>query len=199
VTPARLSRRAGHGPAAAPARIAHLGLGNFFRAHECWYTAHAPQADQWGIVAFTGRASVPLVERLPERECLYTLVSRTAADDRFEVIPSLSGAHAASEHDAWLDTFTSPELAVVTTTVTEAGYLRGRRRRSARRGALRQHGPQRRNGMAATRCSPTPDRSEAMPPWPRRSGMAPAEAGWRNGGWWHRPTWTSRPISSPPR
>ncbi|MFZ0120024.1 MAG: hypothetical protein WAN20_25505 [Pseudonocardiaceae bacterium] len=34
-------------------RIVHLGLGNFFRRHQCWYTEHAPDAANWGIAAFT--------------------------------------------------------------------------------------------------------------------------------------------------
>ena len=33
------------------------GLGNFFRAHECWYTEHARDAADWGIAAFTGTAA----------------------------------------------------------------------------------------------------------------------------------------------
>ena len=44
----RLSRTAGQGRAAAPVRLVHLGLGNFFRAHQCWYTEHAPDAADWG-------------------------------------------------------------------------------------------------------------------------------------------------------
>ena len=31
-------------PAAAPVRIVHLGVGNFYRAHAAWYTHHAPDA-----------------------------------------------------------------------------------------------------------------------------------------------------------
>ena len=38
------------------ARIVHLGLGGFFRAHQAWYTGAAPDADRWGITAFTGRS-----------------------------------------------------------------------------------------------------------------------------------------------
>ena len=53
----RLSRTAGTGRAAAPVRLVHLGLGNFFRAHQCWYTEHAPDAADWGIAAFTGRGA----------------------------------------------------------------------------------------------------------------------------------------------
>ena len=35
-------------PAAAPVRLVHLGLGNFFRAHQAWYTDHAPDARRVG-------------------------------------------------------------------------------------------------------------------------------------------------------
>ena len=54
----RLSRSAGQGHAAAPVRLVHLGLGNFFRAHPCWYTGHAADAAHWGFAAFTGRAAL---------------------------------------------------------------------------------------------------------------------------------------------
>ena len=121
----RLSRTAGQGRATAPVRLVHLGLGNFFRAHQCWYTEHAPDAADWGIAAFTGTSSPPLVDELNEQEGLYTLVSRAGDEDRFEVLSSLSRAHAVADHDAWLRYFEAPELAAVTITVTEAGYLRG--------------------------------------------------------------------------
>ena len=58
-SPRRLSREAGDGRPAAPVRIAHLGLGNFFRAHQAWYTEHAPDAADWGIAAFCGKRSEP--------------------------------------------------------------------------------------------------------------------------------------------
>jgi fructuronate reductase len=125
VSAARLSRAAGQGRAAAPVRLVHLGLGNFFRAHQCWYTEHAPDAADWGIAAFTGTRSLLLVNELNEQEGLYTLVSRAGDGDRFEVLSSLSRAHAATEHDAWLRYFEAPGLSAVTITVTEAGYLRG--------------------------------------------------------------------------
>jgi fructuronate reductase len=50
-----LSRTAGHGRPAAPVRLVHLGLGNFYRAHQAWYTDRAPDAGDWGYAAFTGR------------------------------------------------------------------------------------------------------------------------------------------------
>ena len=45
VAPRRLSRTVAPGQPAAPVRILHLGLGSFFRAHQAWYTHHAPDAD----------------------------------------------------------------------------------------------------------------------------------------------------------
>lgn len=104
----------------APIRIVHLGLGNFFRAHPAWYTHHAP--GRWGIAAFTGRRDGP-ADALRPQEGLYTLVTRHEDGDRFEVVASVSAVHAAVDHDAWLGYFRSPDLAVVTTTVTEAAYL----------------------------------------------------------------------------
>lgn len=122
-SPPRLSRAAGHGRAAAPVRILHVGLGNFFRAHQAWYTDNAPDADAWGIAAFTGR-SAAMAEALEPQGGLYTLITRGAEGDRFDVVSSISAVHDGADHDAWLGYWTSPDLAVVTLTVTEAGYLR---------------------------------------------------------------------------
>jgi fructuronate reductase len=109
---------------APPVRIVHLGLGSFFRAHQAWYTAHAPDAQEWGIAAFTGRRP-DLADALAPQEGLYTLVTRDRDGDRFEVVPSLSRVHPASDTGAWLATVADPQVVVVTLTVTEAGYRRG--------------------------------------------------------------------------
>jgi fructuronate reductase len=119
-----LSRAAGHGRPAAPVRLAHLGLGSFFRAHQAWYTDHAPDAGDWGIAAFSGRRAA-LTDALTAQQGLYTLITRAADEDHFEVVASLSRAHAGTDHLAWLSCLASPEVRAVTITVTEAGYLRG--------------------------------------------------------------------------
>jgi fructuronate reductase len=118
-----LSRSSGSGRPAPPVALVHLGLGNFFRAHQAWYTDRSPDAGDWGIAAFTGR-SPALAEALSPQGGLYTLVTRAADGDRFDVISSVARAHAASEHEAWLGYFASPGVTAVTITVTEAGYLR---------------------------------------------------------------------------
>ncbi|HWF80841.1 MAG TPA: mannitol dehydrogenase family protein [Streptosporangiaceae bacterium] len=107
----------------APVRLVHLGLGNFFRAHQAWYTHHAGDADGWGYAAFTGR-SPDLAVALTAQGCRYTLITRAAGGDSCERISSLSAAHSAADHEAWLGYLRSPELAAVTITVTEAGYFR---------------------------------------------------------------------------
>lgn len=121
---ARLARASAGLRDAAPVRLVHLGLGNFFRAHTAWYTDHAADAEAWGIAAFTGR-SAGLAEQLSAQDGLYTLVTRTADRDDFELVASLSRAHPAADHDAWRAYFAAPALAAVTITVTEAGYLLG--------------------------------------------------------------------------
>ena len=144
----RLSRSAGDGRPAAPVRIVHLGLGNFSRAHQAWYTDHAPDAASWGIAAFTGR-SPDLAEAMAPQDGLYTMVTRNSDGDRFEVVSSISAVHAASEHEAWLAYLCSPDLAIVTITVTEAGYLR------AADGGLDVDNGRIREDLAALRGDPT--------------------------------------------
>ena len=48
MTPVRLSRALPGTPPAPPVRIVHLGIGNFHRAHQAWYTAHAGDAGKDG-------------------------------------------------------------------------------------------------------------------------------------------------------
>ena len=118
----RLSRRSGDGRPAAPIRLVHLGLGNFFRAHQAAYTAAAPDAADWGIAAFTQR-STALPQALTGQDGLFAVISRSAEGDRATVVDSLSRAHPGAAHRAWLAAVADPAVAVLTLTVTEAGYL----------------------------------------------------------------------------
>ncbi|WP_062464234.1 mannitol dehydrogenase family protein [Demequina soli] len=113
------------GRAAAPVRIVHLGLGAFHRAHQAWYTAHCADADMWGIASFTGRAGEPsdsIVAALRAQDHLYTLTLRGPDEDALEVIDSIVAVHSAAEIDAWVGYIVRPEVAIISTTVTEAGY-----------------------------------------------------------------------------
>jgi fructuronate reductase len=106
----------------APVRILHLGLGNFFRAHTCWYTEHAPDADQWGIAAFCGRSATHVAD-LRSQDDLYTLLIQ-GPRTRAEIVSTLSAVHEAADLLAWRDYFTRPEVGLVTSSITEGGYLR---------------------------------------------------------------------------
>ena len=120
----RLSRQLPGMPPARAVRIVHLGIGSFARAHQAWYTAHAPDAAEWGIAAFTGRRP-DIAAALAPQDGLYTLITRAAEGDIFEVVPAIAAVHAVGEHDAYLGYLARSEVALVTITVTEAGYLLG--------------------------------------------------------------------------
>jgi fructuronate reductase len=120
----RLSRSLPDMPPAAPVRMVHLGVGNFHRAHQAWYTTHSPDADQWGIAGFTGRRR-DTADALAPQDGLYTLITRSGEGDTFELIGALSAVHAAADHEAYINYLSGGEVTMITITVTEAAYLRG--------------------------------------------------------------------------
>ncbi|MHA7985997.1 mannitol dehydrogenase family protein [Rathayibacter sp. CAU 1779] len=113
-------------------RMAHLGLGNFHRAHQAWYTqlantAESPagagagaDADAWGIAAFTGR-SPRTAKALAAQDCVYTLITRAAEGDSAEIVQSIVRAHDGAGSE-WERTVADPSVALVTITVTERAY-----------------------------------------------------------------------------
>lgn len=104
-----------------PERIVHLGLGAFFRAHQAFYTQHASDGDQWGIVAYTGRSSEQ-ADLLNSQDCKYTLITRSADQDTFELVDAVVRAEPASNLEDLIQTIANPNIALVTLTITEAGY-----------------------------------------------------------------------------
>ena len=112
--------RGAYGKPVAPISTVHLGLGNFFRAHSAAYTEHC--SSDWGIAAFAGRSDTHVAE-LAAQDCLYTLVVQ-GKDVQTEVISSLSAVHTGHDLAAWRGYFASPDVTVVTLTITEAGYVR---------------------------------------------------------------------------
>jgi fructuronate reductase len=119
----RLSRRIDGRPL-APVRAVHLGLGNFFRAHQAWYTDRASDAAEWGIAAFSGR-SVGVTSALAEQEFLYTLTVKHPEADRPQTVSSLSDARPGTDVVSLVRYLAQADVTVLTTTITEAGYYRG--------------------------------------------------------------------------
>lgn len=104
-----------------PVRIVHIGLGRFFRAHQAWYTQNATDAAEWGIAAFTVR-SPRAADGLAALGYSYPLTVRGPLGDVEEQIDSVVAAHDGADVGALRRYLASPELAVITLTVTEGGY-----------------------------------------------------------------------------
>ncbi|GAB3678768.1 mannitol dehydrogenase family protein [Saccharopolyspora tripterygii] len=158
---ARITRAAAKLGPAAPVRAVHLGLGAFHRSHQAWYTACAPE---WGIAAYTFR-NTELPRALTEQEGVYTL--RVPGEvDAVEAIGSLSRAHAGSEQEQWLRDLSSPEVEVLTLTVTEAAYAAPERGRDTAMGRVlaglrerhRTDGPP----ITLVPCDNVPDNGEVL-------------------------------------
>ena len=112
------------GPHPRPARLAHLGLGAFHRAHQAWYTHRAnldQPGDPWLITAFTGR-QVELARVLTDQGGRYSLIERAADGDHASTIESLAAAVPGGDLDSWRSVLADDQIAVLTTTVTEAAY-----------------------------------------------------------------------------
>jgi fructuronate reductase len=123
IAPTRHLSRDSDGRPAAPVRLVHLGVGNFFRAHQAWYTEHSHDADDWGIAAFTGH-SRRTADELAAQDCLYTLLVRHESQSMPEVISAISAVHVGSDLASLCRYVASSAVGVVTLTVTEAGYCR---------------------------------------------------------------------------
>ncbi|WP_229874029.1 mannitol dehydrogenase family protein [Amycolatopsis deserti] len=95
-----------------------MGLGAFHRAHQAWYTA----ADEtWGIAAYTFR-NTELPRLLTRQGGVFSLLVREDAGDRVEPVGSITRAHPGADTRQWLADVASPEVALITLTVTEAAY-----------------------------------------------------------------------------
>jgi fructuronate reductase len=105
-----------------PPRIVHIGLGNFSRAHQAWYTARADESGDWGVIGFTGRSGA-IADALAPQHGLYTLIERGPHTDRLEIIDIIQGVRPASDLAALGAAVSDPLAAVVTLTITEAGYV----------------------------------------------------------------------------
>lgn len=113
-----------------PPRIVHLGVGNFGRAHQAWYTYRVDQDARWGIVAFSGRAPGP-AEVLARQDGLYTLIERGPIQDRLTVLDTIIAAYSGTDLPRLSSAIADPRTALVTLTITEAGYAPSSTRASA--------------------------------------------------------------------
>lgn len=104
-------------------RIVHLGLGNFHRAHQCWWTGAVETFDReaWSISSFTGRRP-DAAAVLDAQGCRYTLIERGPDIDQFEIITSLTEVFDGADMPTFVHRVSDSNTAMVTLTITEAGY-----------------------------------------------------------------------------
>lgn len=107
--------------------IVHIGVGGFYRAHQCVYLddlLHRSDNEEWG---YCGVGLLPhdaaMRDALVPQDCLYTVVERSAEGDKPRVIGSLLNyLHAPSDPETVLEKMASAETRIVSLTITEGGY-----------------------------------------------------------------------------
>lgn len=104
--------------------MAHIGVGAFHRAHQAEYTDDllAKSFDRWGIVGVNIRPP-GLTESLGAQSGLYTRLLRDGARNEARIIGSIVEVVESIENSGpALEVLASPDIDVVTLTVTEKGY-----------------------------------------------------------------------------
>ena len=106
-------------------RLAHIGVGGFHRAHLAVYPHElAEDGGDWGI---RGLGLLPgdagMAAALHAQDCLYSLVEKGADEPTTAVIGSIVDyRHTAGRPDATIELLADPTVAIVSMTITEAGY-----------------------------------------------------------------------------
>ncbi|GFM55865.1 mannitol 2-dehydrogenase [Pseudomonas cichorii] len=108
--------------------IAHIGVGGFHRAHQAFYTdalMNSGEGLDWSICGVGLRPEDRSVrDALAGQDYLYTLFELgDTTDTETRVIASISGMLLAEEDpQALIDKLASPEIRIVSLTITEGGY-----------------------------------------------------------------------------
>lgn len=117
----RLNRAAGTRPGVG---IVHLGPGAFFRAFNAIYTAEAmaKSGGDWRISAVSLKSG-EIKKKLQPRNFAYTSVSLAPDDVRYQTIDVIDDILVAPDDpQRVIDLMASPDIHVVSMTVTEKGY-----------------------------------------------------------------------------
>jgi mannitol 2-dehydrogenase len=106
-------------------RILHLGVGGFHRAHLALYTHElAENGGDWAIRGIglldTDRRMASVLE---SQDHLYSLIERDSNESRPRVVGSIVDyALVAGDGGAFAERIASPEVAILSLTITEGGY-----------------------------------------------------------------------------
>lgn len=108
--------------------IVHIGLGNFHRAHQAWYTHRLMQmglARDWAIIGAGVRPNdAAMRDRLLAQDCLSTLIALDPAGSSTEVTGAMIDFLPVEPgNGALIARMASPDIRIVSLTVTEGGYF----------------------------------------------------------------------------
>jgi mannitol 2-dehydrogenase len=111
-----------------PAAIVHFGVGGFHRAHQAVYLDDVFERRISSAWAEHGVGLLPgdrrMADALLPQDCLYTVLERSAEQDRARVVGSLGGYTFAPDHPQQvLQMLADPVTRLVSLTITEGGYL----------------------------------------------------------------------------
>ncbi len=110
------------------AGILHIGVGNFHRAHEEYYTNRLleyPDQQEWGIC---GAMLLPGDERLyrilKRQDCEYTLTvcGRDGHDEAYRIGSLVGLLWGVEDLEAVLDKIADRDIRIISMTITEGGY-----------------------------------------------------------------------------
>lgn len=107
--------------------IVHIGVGNFHRAHQAWYTHRLMQTDNahdWAILGAGVRPyDAAMRDRLLGQDCLTTLMELSPTQSSAEVSGAMIDYLPVEPgHGALIRAMSDPQIRIVTLTVTEGGY-----------------------------------------------------------------------------
>jgi mannitol 2-dehydrogenase len=107
--------------------IVHIGLGNFHRAHQAWYTHRLMQmglAHDWAIIGAGVRAGdAAMRDRLLAQDCLTTLIELDPSGKSAEVTGAMIDfLPVQADNAALIARMAQPYIRIVSLTVTEGGY-----------------------------------------------------------------------------
>ena len=108
------------------ARIVHVGVGGFHRAHMALYTDElATRGSDWGIRGLGLRAEDgAMAGALAAQDHLYTLTEKSNGSHAPRVVGSIVDyVFAPLAQDAVTSAIVDPEVAIVSLTITESGYV----------------------------------------------------------------------------
>ncbi len=107
--------------------IVHLGVGGFHRAHQAVYLDDLAQQGISGDWGECGVGLLPqdkrMADALAPQQCLYTLVQRSAQEDKARVVGAMTGyLFAPRDPERVLARLADRATRIVSLTITEGGY-----------------------------------------------------------------------------